>query len=218
MANTKDIDEKKQAARNRRTRFRNNKMSDTTCVFCQIANRQLNAHKIYEDDYVVAFLDAHPSTKGHTLVIPKEHFDNMAMCPKDILDRLIETCQLIAQAQIANLGATGVNILTNIGKSAGQTINHFHFHVIPRFENDGLLLTFPQNDMNDDDLEQVAQSITPKTPKTVKAKVTTHEQAIVTKVTPTIKQPTSKKTRPQEIKVEAQEVDESQEILETKNE
>lgn len=130
-----------------------------SCPFCKIARKELKSHIVYEDDYVIAFLDSSPTSKGHTLVVTKEHFTNMAMCPKDLLDRAIEAAQKVAQAQIANLGATGVNIQINIGKSAGQSVPHFHIHVIPRYENDGLLLTFPHKDVPEAEMKSIAKTI-----------------------------------------------------------
>lgn len=133
-------------------------MSDS-CIFCKIANGTIPCYKVYEDDLVIAFLDVNPASHGHTLVVPKEHFSNMTTCPKNILDHVFEVAQLVAQAQIAQLGADGVNIISNIGKAAGQSVEHFHVHVIPRYHNDGLKLNFPPKQLEEKEMLLLQDSI-----------------------------------------------------------
>ncbi len=117
------------------------KKYDPNCVFCKIAEKVIPSTIIYEDDYVMAFLDISPVTYGHTLVIPKEHFDTCLSTPKEIIHKAFDLAQRIGQVQIKQLGAKGVNILTNCYEAAGQAIPHFHIHVIPRYEaNDGFKL------------------------------------------------------------------------------
>ncbi len=132
---------------------------DNSCIFCKIANGTIPCYKVYEDSEIIAFLDVNPASRGHTLVLPKEHFTSMLTCPKNILDHAYEVAQLIAQAQISQLGATGCNILTNAGRSAGQTVPHFHIHVIPRYEDDGLKLEFPPRQLEDSEMKNVLSSI-----------------------------------------------------------
>ncbi|MCR4698544.1 MAG: HIT family protein [Bacilli bacterium] len=134
-------------------------MKDTSCIFCKIANGTIPSYKVYEDSDVIAFLDVNPASRGHTLVVTKEHFSNMTTCPKAILDKVFEVAQTIAQAQIAQLGATGVNVLTNVGESAGQSVHHFHVHVIPRYDNDGLKLAFPPKQLADSEMTDIKTSI-----------------------------------------------------------
>lgn len=114
---------------------------DPNCIFCKIADNQITSYKIYEDDYVMAFLNTNPVTKGHALVIPKKHYDTLLSCPSDLLSKVMNVVQKIGQVQIKLLGAKGVNILTNCYEAAGQAVKHFHVHVIPRYEaNDGFKL------------------------------------------------------------------------------
>lgn len=108
------------------------------CVFCRIARGEIPSNKVYEDERVVCFLDNNPASKGHTLVVTKAHYENFTTLPKDLLSHAFQVAQLVSQACIAQLGATGVNILTNVGSSAGQSVPHFHVHVIPRYENDSV--------------------------------------------------------------------------------
>lgn len=116
------------------------------CIFCKIALGEIPCHKVYEDDDVLAFLDISQSTVGHTLVIPKKHYDNFLSTPKELMNRCMNVAQTIGQIQIRELHAKGVNILTNCYKEAGQTVMHFHIHVIPRyFEGDGFRLEMKEN-------------------------------------------------------------------------
>ena len=116
------------------------------CIFCKIIKGEIPCYKVYEDADVLAFLDSSPVTKGHTLVIPKEHFDSLLYCPKDVLSKVISVAQQIAQASITTLGAKGVNLVNNTNPIAGQTVMHFHVHVIPRYsDDDQLKLEFNQN-------------------------------------------------------------------------
>lgn len=107
------------------------------CIFCKIVAGTLPACKVYEDDDVMAFIDIGPIIKGHTLVIPKEHHDPLMETPDNVLQKLIVVVRKIARAQMKALGADGINIIQANGKSAGQEVPHLHFHVIPRFNNDG---------------------------------------------------------------------------------
>jgi histidine triad (HIT) family protein len=111
-------------------------MEKKDCIFCKIAEGIIPSHKVYEDDDVLAFLDISQVTPGHTLVISKKHYDNFLTAEKDIMHKVMDVAQRIGQAQISILGAKGVNILTNVNKEAGQSVFHFHVHVIPRYIRD----------------------------------------------------------------------------------
>jgi len=106
------------------------------CIFCEIKNRNAEAEILFEDDHIIAFLDIQPVNYGHTLVITKKHYDNFLTVPKDELGRLINATQFIAGAVKRSMNADGFNIISNNGNSAGQTVFHFHFHIIPRFKTD----------------------------------------------------------------------------------
>ncbi len=107
------------------------------CVFCRIIRNELPSNRIYEDDLCLAFLDIAPIIKGHSLVIPKEHFDPVTNVPESLLQHLIITAQRVAQAQMTGLKADGINLMQANGAAAGQVVPHVHFHVIPRYQNDG---------------------------------------------------------------------------------
>ena len=130
------------------------------CIFCKIAKGEIPCHKVYEDDKILAFLDISQTTKGHTLVITKEHFDNFLFVPKDLLAQAISVAQKIAQASVTSLNAKGVNILINTNEAAGQTVMHFHIHVIPRYDDsDHISIEFTPNAIEKLNLPAVASEI-----------------------------------------------------------
>lgn len=108
----------------------------TDCVFCRIAAGELPAAKVYEDSDTLAFMDIGPVIKGHTLVIPKRHYNPITGTPVNVLAQLIAVVQKIAKAHVEGLGADGLNITQANGTVAGQIVPHIHFHVIPRFQDD----------------------------------------------------------------------------------
>jgi len=109
----------------------------TDCIFCKIVAGELPATKVYEDAHVLAFMDIGPIVKGHTLVIPKAHFDPITRTPDEVLHQLISVVRKVAGALTLGLDADGINVTQANGEVAGQVIPHLHFHVIPRFRNDG---------------------------------------------------------------------------------
>jgi histidine triad (HIT) family protein len=115
------------------------------CIFCNIKERKAEAEIIFEDEHVLAFLDVQPVNYGHTLVIPKKHYDNFLTVPKDELSKLIHATQFIAGVVKRSLNADGFNVISNNGIPAGQSVYHFHFHIIPRFNNDFTLKPVVKN-------------------------------------------------------------------------
>ncbi|WP_372798199.1 HIT family protein [Pontiella sp.] len=107
------------------------------CIFCKIVNKEIPATVVYEDDEVLVFMDIGPIIKGHTLVIPKKHYDPVTETPDEMLAKMHITAKKIAAAQMNGLGADGVNIMQNNGRASGQEVEHIHIHVIPRFADDG---------------------------------------------------------------------------------
>jgi histidine triad (HIT) family protein len=95
--------------------------------------------KVYEDDDTMAFMDIGPVVKGHTLIIPKAHYERIFDTPPELLQKIIVVVQKVARAVVKGLNADGVNVTQANGRAAGQIVFHIHFHVIPRFETDGAL-------------------------------------------------------------------------------
>lgn len=110
-------------------------MSD--CIFCQIVEAKIPSNKVYEDDMFLAFLDIHPVNPGHTLVIPKKHFPDLAAAPPDVAAGLMKVAKNIAPGIIRAVGAEAFNLGLNNGRAAGQLVEHVHLHVMPRFPGDG---------------------------------------------------------------------------------
>jgi histidine triad (HIT) family protein len=110
------------------------------CIFCAIASNLAPASIVYEDEATVAFLDTHPITRGHTLVIPREHCANLFELSTSACDVVMRTAVKVASALREELKPDGLNLLQSNGRAAGQTIFHFHFHLVPRWRNDGLFL------------------------------------------------------------------------------
>jgi len=118
-------------------------MSADDCVFCKMVAGQVPVVKIYEDDTVLAFLDIGPISDGHTLVIPKQHFERLHECPAELLGRVSSRLGKIAGAVAAAMNSDGYNLLCNNGRAAGQLVEHVHFHIIPRNAGDGVFSRWP---------------------------------------------------------------------------
>ena len=108
------------------------------CIFCRIADGSAPCMKVYEDEHTLAFLDIAGDVDGHILVIPKKHTENILDCDAETLSRLTKTVQLISRHLTENCGYDGVNLLHASGASAGQSVPHLHFHIIPRRSGDGI--------------------------------------------------------------------------------
>ena len=108
------------------------------CIFCKIAKGEIDSVKIWEDEKILAFLDVNPLTKGHSLIIPKNHFENVFDIEPEILKEIIVLAKNLAGQVKNNLGAEGVNLINASGRAAEQSVFHFHLHIVPRYENDGL--------------------------------------------------------------------------------
>lgn len=107
------------------------------CLFCKIARKEISSEVVYEDDQVIAFLDIFPTSYGHTLVIPKQHFENIIDADSSLFGHLMSVVQKIGRALVDSLEFKGFNVIVNNGKDAGQVIPHLHFHIVPRCEGDG---------------------------------------------------------------------------------
>ena len=123
------------------------------CVFCKIINNEFSSYKVYEDEEVLAILDLSQTTYGHTLVMPKKHYDNMLAIPQNEWAHLMEVVKNLSQKIMTKLNAKGFNILINTNEAAGQTVNHLHVHIIPRYdEKDTIEIIMHENDYNKEEL------------------------------------------------------------------
>lgn len=117
------------------------------CVFCKIIKGEIPCYKIYEDDEVLAFLDVNPTSVGHTLVVCKSHFEHILDCNDETYTHLMLVVKKLSNLIMKKCDAEGLNIITNCKEAAGQTVPHFHVHIIPRYdENDGYNPEFVKKD------------------------------------------------------------------------
>ena len=131
-------------------------MADDDCIFCKIVAGEIPAQKIDEDDQTIAFMDINPWTRGHALVIPKEHSKDLLEVAEEDLAASGEAAKRLAQRMKEKLGCDGVNLLNACGEAAWQTVFHFHIHVIPRYDDDPLQLPTRPQEADSDELEKVA--------------------------------------------------------------
>lgn len=111
-------------------------MSDR-CIFCKIAKGELDSHRIYEDEYTLAFLDINPAVEGHTVLIPKKHYQKLEDIPEEELGKLFKAVQLVTEKVQKALNTDSSNVGLNNGRPAGQAVPHTHVHIFPRHRGDG---------------------------------------------------------------------------------
>jgi histidine triad (HIT) family protein len=132
------------------------------CIFCQIIEGKVNSKKVYEDEKCLAILDINPATKGHVLLMPKEHYAIMPVMPEDVIKHLFMISKQISNALLKSLQVQGTNIFVANGAAAGQKAQHFMLHVIPRMENDGINLNLVPGKVDETTLEQLRKSLSQK--------------------------------------------------------
>ena len=132
---------------------------DENCLFCKIVGGSIPSAKIYEDEHVYAFMDINPVNKGHCLVIPKGHWANLLEMPDDLCGPVLSAVKRVADGVMGATGAEGFNCLQNNHAVAGQVIFHAHWHILPRYSDDGLTLWVGRKCDNLDELQQLAVSI-----------------------------------------------------------
>jgi histidine triad (HIT) family protein len=129
------------------------------CVFCRILKGEIPAQKIFEDGKVFAILDINPVSWGHTLVIPKDHFETWTDLPVDVVSALALASQAVARGLLKATGAPGFNLLMNNHRCSGQAIPHAHYHVIPRKPDDAVKYNWPAKPYPPGELEKAAEAI-----------------------------------------------------------
>ncbi|MDR1697868.1 MAG: HIT domain-containing protein [Erysipelotrichaceae bacterium] len=132
-------------------------LKNSECIFCKIVQGSIPCYHIYEDDTCLAFLDVAPLTTGHTLLIPKSHYVNLLDTPSFLIAHLNTIAKRIARHYLEALGATGFKIHTNVGKNAGQVVNHYHIHIIPYYPKNSQLNEKPQ--LSNDAFQDLASKI-----------------------------------------------------------
>jgi histidine triad (HIT) family protein len=130
-----------------------------TCTFCAIAAGDAPATIVAEDERTVAFMDISPATRGHLLVIPRAHSEDLLSVPHEDLDATMHAAQTLAQRVKDRLQADGVNLLNSCGAAAWQTVFHFHIHVIPRYVDDPLKLPWTPHQGDMDEIRRVGEEL-----------------------------------------------------------
>lgn len=132
---------------------------DDNCIFCKLANGQIPTNSIYEDDDFKVILDAAPAAKGHAIILPKTHAANLFELPEEYGEKIFAIAKKCGKAIKETYNYDGLNVLQNNGEAAGQTVKHFHMHLIPRYENDGQHILWNPGESTPEELEEIRKTI-----------------------------------------------------------
>ena len=124
------------------------------CIFCKLANGVFETNKIYEDEDLTVILDAAPATRGHALILPKEHYANIYELDEEAAGKAFKLAKKMVAHMTEKLGCDGFNIVQNNGETAGQTVMHYHLHLIPRYKNDGQHILWQPSEPSKEELEE----------------------------------------------------------------
>ena len=136
-------------------------MRDTNCIFCKLANGEIPTNAIYEDEDFKVILDASPASRGHALILPKEHYANIYEIESGTLAKATKLAQKIITHETEVLGCDGYNIVQNNGEIAGQTVFHFHMHLIPRYkeEDNAGVIEWNHMEFSDEEMREICESM-----------------------------------------------------------
>ena len=134
-------------------------MKDENCIFCKLAGGDIPTATVYEDEYLRAIMDAAPANKGHIIILPKSHAASIYELEEEYVSRAFVLAKKLALALKKLTNCDGVNILQNNEEAAGQTVFHFHVHVIPRFKNDNCTLVWKPDSYEDGEANEIAKKI-----------------------------------------------------------
>lgn len=134
-------------------------MKKDDCIFCKIANGDIPTNSLYEDDVVKVIFDLGPASKGHVLILPKNHFDNVYSLDDETAAHIFQVAVKVANAMKSALQPSGINIVQNNGEAAGQTVFHFHMHIIPRYEKDTVNVSWIPGKTSDEEIAQLKETI-----------------------------------------------------------
>ena len=134
-------------------------MRDENCIFCKIINGEIPSTKVYEDEEFVIMLDIGPATFGHVLILPKEHYANLFEMPEELLAKAMKLAKSFGDKLVKELHADGMNVVQNNGLAAGQTVFHFHMHLIPRYEKDVVGELWTPGSLTEEEREEITQKL-----------------------------------------------------------
>ena len=135
-------------------------MKQDNCIFCKIIAGEIPSNTLYEDEMFKVILDVGPATKGHALILPKNHYANLYELPEEDAAQAIKLAKKMMIKMTNKLNCDGFNIVQNNGEVAGQTVFHFHMHLIPRYKNDGEILKYIAGEPSQEELAQIKKIIT----------------------------------------------------------
>ena len=130
------------------------------CIFCKIANGVIPAAAFYEDDDFKVILDAGPASKGHALILPKQHYQDLCELDEAVGTRVLGLAAKLGKAMKSGLGCAGFNLVQNNGEAAGQTVKHFHMHIIPRYEGGPEMVAWKPGSVDPEEAEQIVEEVT----------------------------------------------------------
>lgn len=134
-------------------------MKDNNCIFCKLANGEIPTRSIYEDNDFNVILDMSPATKGHALILPKDHYKNLYELPEDTAAKAMVLAKKMAITMTEKLHCDGFNIVQNNNEVAGQTVFHFHMHLIPRYQDDAQEILWNPTSPSAEELDQVKDTL-----------------------------------------------------------
>lgn len=136
-------------------------MKKDDCIFCKLSNGDIPTNALYEDDVVKVIFDLNPASKGHVLILPKNHFDDIYSMDDATAAHVFQVAVKVAKAMKETLGCEGLNIVQNNGEIAGQTVFHFHMHLIPRYKGDKNddILKYTPLELSDDEMKEILDMI-----------------------------------------------------------
>lgn len=134
-------------------------MKDANCIFCKLANGEIPTNRIYEDDDFSVILDASPATRGHALILPKEHFKDLYEIEEQTAAKVLPLAKRLAVHMTKVLKCDGFNIVQNNGEVAGQTVFHFHMHLIPRYKDGAPILTWTHETFTDEEMKELCETL-----------------------------------------------------------
>ena len=134
-------------------------MLDDNCIFCKIAAGEIPSETVYEDEQFRAILDLGPASAGHTLILPKAHFKDVTEISDEYAANVLKVAAKLGKAMKKGLGCEGFNLVQNNGEAAGQTVFHFHMHLIPRYEKDGAMVSWKPGKLTDETREELLEKL-----------------------------------------------------------
>lgn len=135
-------------------------MKQDNCIFCKIIAGEIPSYTLHEDEKFKVILDVGPAARGHALILPRDHYANLYELPEETAAEAIKLAKKMMIRITDKLKCDGFNIVQNNGEAAGQTVNHFHMHLIPRYKNDGEILKYIAGEPGPEELEQIKNTIT----------------------------------------------------------